>query len=724
MKIKMDEKYKKNKKMKEKDNSDYHQYNSKNQDAPPNELKFNRTVRNLHTIRSKLILAFLVPVSFIIILGIISYSKSSEGLIGNYEKSTISNLSNMVKYMSFGLNMVEAKANLLNSDNTLKKYYSGFYQKDEVEELSRFREIQELVNSNVLLEDYIENIYMFSNYGNGLSGNGSLNTEFYNKFVADGEGSLFTDETMTSRWIGSHPYIDNQTNKTDDKYAISYIKQLYNISNKPVGYIVLDFSMDFVKDAISSSGLPEGSIIAFVTADGREVIHGEIAEDFKITEQDYYINTIREKKDKEGYEYIEYNEAKYLFVYAKENISNSVLCAFIPKGYIVKQADNMKNITFIIVFIACVIAIVLGTIIASGISSMINKIIVMLQKTAAGDLTNTLMVKRKDEFHILGKSINEMVGSFLNLIKKIISVSETVSKSSVTVADTSTVLMEVTKNISSAVEDIEQGVTQQAGDAESCLHLMMKLADKISEVYRNSDNIEQIASKTKEVIGNGISIVDNLGNKVKITSKVSRTVIMDIEQMESKTIAITKIIETMNDIAEQAKLLSLNAAIEAARAGQAGRGFRVVASEIQKFADKSLTSSKEIEQVVHSIVSQTMKTVNAAKEADALVITQEEALNNTINVFAEINLYVEKLINNLNYISKDIKEIEQAKDDTLNSIENISAASEETAAAAGELGATVEEQLKEVRCLNDVVLQLNEDAKNLDFSINMFKIEG
>lgn len=687
----------------------------------PNKAK--KISKNIYSIRTKLILAFLVPVVLIILLGIISYSKASEGLIRNYESTTLSNMSNMIKYISFGFNNIEAKANLLNSDKELKKYYSGFYKADDVEELTRYREVQALVNSNVLLEDYIGNIYMFSNYGIGISGKGSLDTDFHNKFIAEGEGSLFKDNNLSSIWIGRHPFIDNQDNSTDSKYALSYMKQLLGVGNKPVGYIVMDVSMEFMKDTLSGSGLPKDCIIAFVTEDGREIVNGEVSEGYKFIEQDYYLNAIKNLKDTEGYEYTKYNKKDYLFIYSKESISNSILCVLIPKSYIVKQADEVKMVTLITVILACVIAIILGTTMASGISNMIHKVISILQKTSSGDLTNTISVRRKDEFSILSRSINQMIGSILSLIKKITGISGTVSASSAVVSESSSVLMEVSKSISEAVYDIEQGVSQQAEDAEKCLYLMTNLASKINDVYYNTKNIEQIASKSKGVISNGIGIVDDLSGKVKAASNISREIVTDIENMEKESETITMIVETINEIADQAKLLSLNAAIEAARAGQAGRGFAVVAQEIQKFSEKSLIASKEITHVIDRIGVQTNKTVDTARHADMMVLSQEEALNRTISAFSDINQYVEKLIENLGMITKGVKEIENAKDETLNSIESISAAAEQTAAAANELGTTTEEQLKEVEILNEVVLQLNADAKNLDASISLFIIE-
>jgi methyl-accepting chemotaxis protein len=686
--------------------------------------KVREMLKNLTHIRAKLILAFLVPVVLIIVLGTLSYSKSSKGLIGSYESSTMSNMSNMTKYLEFGFDIVSSKAALLNSDKVLQSYYSGAYKKNNMEEISRFREVQDGITTNILSEDYIANIYLLANYGTGISGNGTLSSKLvYDDFVAGGEGAFFAGSEITELWIGTHPYLDTQSVTSSDKYAISYMRYLYSGSKKPIGCIVLDVSYDYVNDLLLESGLPEGSVIAFVSNDGREIINGTTPESYKFTEQDYYLSALKDTQNNEGSEYVEFNNNDYLFVYSKINTSGSMLCAVIPKGVIVKQADEVKSITLLVVILASIIAIALGTFIASGFSNTIHKINKVLQKTEAGDLTIVTSVKRKDEFQILGKSINDMIGSMMRLIKKMAGISNTVSQSAIVVSESSSNLVSATQNISDAVGDIEQGVTQQAVDSENCLHQMADLAARINSLYSNTHNIEQIAGSTKGIVNGGIGIVDNLSSKVKDTTEITRNVILAIENLEKETTSIVGIVGTINEIAAQTNLLSLNASIEAARAGQYGRGFSVVADEIRKLADQSLKSSNEIGKIINKIEEQTKKTVNTAKLAQNIVLSQEDALNSTVNVFTDINKHFEELTDNLNQIAYGVEGIEHAKDDTLGSIESISATAQQTAAAAEQLGVTAEKQLEEVNKLNNVVQQLSSDAVNLEETVRVFKVD-
>ncbi|MGB8452532.1 MAG: methyl-accepting chemotaxis protein [Anaerocolumna sp.] len=361
--------------------------------------------------------------------------------------------------------------------------------------------------------------------------------------------------------------------------------------------------------------------------------------------------------------------------------------------------------------------------ISQGIDTTIKGIILRLKEAAKGDLTVKFDSKRRDEFHIL---IEEIQNTFINmkdLVRQVNGLSTEVSSSSVNVTNTSEVFLKSSKDISTAVHEIEQGISQQANDAEECLIQMDNLSPKIVLVSENTREISQIADKTKRNIKEGTLVTEDLNSQSQSTNEIATDIIKDIEKLDEKSLSISKIINVINEIADQTNLLSLNASIEAARAGEYGKGFAVVASEIRKLAEQSQGSVNDIREIIESIQGDTKKAAVTAKTAENALKLQGSAVKNTTDSYHNINDSVEKLMINLNYITRNVGNIEEARISTLRAIENISAVLEEIAASASTVNQTSNEQLESVEILNKAAGLLNQNAEILVQEVNKFKVE-
>ena len=342
-----------------------------------------------------------------------------------------------------------------------------------------------------------------------------------------------------------------------------------------------------------------------------------------------------------------------------------------------------------------------------------------LELAAGGDLTVHIDVKSKDEFGRLAASTNGMIDNVKQLIEKTKTVSERVDTSVSTVSDSAKQLLAETQDITASIEAIEQGVVQQAEDSEHCLRQMDALSDKINIVSDNSDKIAKIADVTTGIVASGMASISELKINAGSTVEITHQVIEEIAQLKESSKAIAKIVDAINEIAEQTNLLSLNASIEAARAGEAGRGFAVVASEIRKLAEQSVNSANEIQKIIGTINDKTNDTVRIAKKAEDVVEVQGESLENAEKVFAQIQSRFEELLSNLNEITGGIDTIAEAKSVTIDSIQSISAVSEETAASSEEVTETANRQLGAVEGLNTAAEDLLTNARHLSDKMHL-----
>lgn len=671
----------------------------------------------LRGIQVKLIGAFMIPVILFVIIGFMIYSKCSTTLNSTYEASANTSVGTLEEYLGLGFENIELMATRLSINSSITSYYTGSEAKSE----SMLMDAKLALSNESTADKFIDHIIVCAKSGTACSEKGAIHGDVYNAFVESEEGKNVESEIgMGSMWISSHPAIDEVTGYDSDEYALSLVTVLKNNSNKSVGYIFIDVKTSFIQDILDNAQISDNSIKGFVLEDGSQVLSGD--SDIKFADTDFYQEALA-GEDLHGSKEVSYEGADYLFTYSRIEGTNMLVCAMVPQKEIMAGAQAILRYTLIAVAICAVIAIVVGSVLASGISKAIRKVNRVLKKTSDGDLTGQISMKRKDEFNVLSSSITNMIGSMKDLILKMTNVSGHVSDSAVQVGTNSEVLLEVTKDITEAVDYINSGISQQAQDTESCLEQMNGLAERINVVHENTDEISEIAQEAQEAIENGMVIVANLGEKVQGTTEVTETIIREIRELSKESIAINSIIGTINEIAEQTNLLSLNASIEAARAGEAGRGFAVVSEEIRKLAEQSGNAGNQIGEIINHIQERLAATIETAGLAGESVAFQTEALNNTVDVFKNISQQVSKLAEDVEKITQSVGGIEQAKEDTMNAIESISTTSNQTESASEELARSTEKQLQAVEVLNDAVKQLQMDAEDLDTSVSIFKVQ-
>lgn len=671
----------------------------------------------LRGIQVKLIGAFMIPVILFVIIGFMIYSKCSTTLNSTYEASANTSVGTLEEYLGLGFENIELMATRLSINSAITSYYTG----SEVKSESMLMDTKVALSNESTADKFIDHIIVCAKSGTACSEKGAIRGDVYNAFVESEEGKNVESEIgMGSMWISSHPAIDEVTGYDSDEYALSLVTVLKNNSNKSVGYIIIDVKTSFIQDILDNAQISDNSIKGFVLEDGSQVLSGD--SDIKFTDTDFYQEALA-GENLQGSKEVSYEGADYLFTYSRIEGTNMLVCAMVPQKEIMAGAQAILRYTLIAVAICAVIAIVVGSVLASGISKAIRKVNRVLKKTSDGDLTGQISMKRKDEFNVLSSSITNMIGSMKDLILKMTNVSGHVSDSAVQLGTNSEVLLEVTKNITEAVDYINSGISQQAQDTESCLEQMNGLAERINVVHENTDEISEIAQEAQGAIENGMVIVANLGEKVQGTTEVTETIIREIRELNKESIAINSIIGTINEIAEQTNLLSLNASIEAARAGEAGRGFAVVSEEIRKLAEQSGNAGNQIGEIINHIQERLAATIETAGLAGESVAFQTEALNNTVDVFKNISQQVSKLAEDVEKITQSVGGIEQAKDDTMNAIESISTTSNQTESASEELARSTEKQLQAVEVLNDAVKRLQMDAEDLDTSVSIFKVQ-
>lgn len=756
-------------------------------------------------IRTKLIGCFIIPVIMIIILGIVSYSRSSDALNDNYE-AAVSQTMNMAKeYFSFVFSNIESDMNVYLADEELNAYYSGEYstndaQKKSMTDLKKkyedanehlkelkegspayyraykekadaekeyedakkvvedaenmesdtYKSLNKSVSNKVAANQFIGNIYIFKDGSDIISSQMTLRSTsedstdekeinsdtlgLYSAFLGTELGAKVTGDTVNYHWCGPIPELDKVLSVPSDNYSL---RVAHDVTATTDAVMIVDIKRDSILNILKDLNLGEGSYVGIITEDKHELaiegkaLTAETEEDDKkntpnvmeesiYAEQDFYQEAL-ESEEESGSDYVRYDGRSYLFTYQKIGKSGIMLCSLVPESIIVAQANSIRILTIIMVVIACLIAMIVGTLISQGFSKSINKSIQELEKVSRGDLTVEFRTNRRDEFALLYGSCNDMLANIRSLILEVESVYDALTVSLNKVNTSSSTFSETTKDIQTSVHEVEIGVGEQTESASACLTEMDSLFTKINNVNESTSEIGSIAASTQVAINSGLTSMDNLNEKTKSTTDITDNVIQTIKQLSVHSTNIGQIVNSINDIAEETNLLSLNASIEAARAGAAGKGFSVVANQIRKLADQCLVSAGKITNIVNEITIATKDAVSTAQTAEEIVEEQVDAVAATANSFQTLKQRIERLSEYLKSIQSSSKDMEASGSTTLKSMENISAILEETLASITSVATVTDKQSEALTSLDDASSQLTRRAERLGDAISKFK---
>jgi Methyl-accepting chemotaxis protein len=675
-------------------------------------------IHNSMSIRMKLIISFLVPIAFIIILGFVSFQKAAAGIRSSYENSTRQTIKMTSEYLTLGVKAMDDVAVQYLNDGTMQKYLMGFYKSDILKQNETYRNMTNDAMAKQVTDDFISNISVFSDSVDPITTVSNPKSGICKGFLETATGKR-VEGSLDTFWLGKNTYLDENLGTKTSSYALRLVRN-YGKAN---ALIVIDMDSDTVSNTLKNTGFNKAGTIGLITSDGKEIISGARSKEKKLVfaNKSFYKKAINSKKATDAY-YVKIEGEDNLFLFSKVGKTDAIICALIPKSVILKQADGIKWMTIIIVIIACIVAAFIAIIIAEGIDKTIKHIIKKLKKAAVGDLTVEFNTKRQDEFRVLIDEINYTFSNMKQLIIQVTDMSKDVSVASEEVTKTSGTFITTTENISTAMDEIEKGVMNQAEDAEKCLSQMDNLSKKIVQMSDNTNEISKIATNTKTNIQHGTVITDELTAQTKSTIEITTDIIKGIESLAEQSMSIGSIIGVINDVSNQTNLLSLNASIEAARAGEVGKGFAVVANEIRSLADQTRCSINDIQGIIETIQSNTIGLVKKAKYAENVMTLQDNAVKNTTDSYLCINESVDNLMIHLKNIIENVSTVEEARESTLGAIENISAVLEEIAASTNQVKQISTDQLHSVETLNQSAGNLNGNSEKLVNAVQKFTV--
>ena len=679
----------------------------------------------LFSIRAKIFLCFLVPILFLILVGVFSYKKAAAGMYDTFRDSNEQTINMANQYLDVSNSFIEAEALKYAFQSDLGKYMIGLYETDSTQKKSVINSVGSSIRASQAGNEFISNIHivtiediqMLSTRAGGTAM--GIYKEYKDEMLGYSD-----NEKKLPEWVDYHKTLDETLGLKQSDYIMAY--QTTPQSGK--GFIVIDIKASAIQEFLDSLDMGEGSIIGFVTKSGREIISEKLPEGQESTRadgetvfygQDFFNNIEDQQTTKE----VSINGKSYLFFYSRMERTNAAVCALVPMEIVNGQADEIRNVTIAVVVIACIVAVMIGIIISTGIQKNMIRISGRLEEVAEGNLTTKVSVKGHDEFNNLAVVANNMINNNKKLVQKVSGATDTLESSAQEVRQASDVMKDYSANIIQAIDEINDGITKQSEHAEECVRKTDTLSEEIQNVSSIVGQVEKLVSEAESMISHGMEMVQTLGERATKTTDVTIKVETSIEELKKESEIINEFVETITDISEQTNLLSLNASIEAARAGEAGRGFAVVAEEIRKLADHSAEAAGEIQNNVAHISDQTVNSVENAKQARDMVALQTEAVQEVVGVFDDMNQCMQKLFDGLKEIVSSTEQADKEREDTLAAVKNISDIIAETAEGTKLVQSVAAKLQENVDTMNQTAQSLGDNMNDLKSEISVFKTE-
>lgn len=679
----------------------------------------------LFSIRAKIFLCFLVPILFLILVGVFSYKKAAAGMYDTFRDSNEQTINMANQYLDVSNSFIEAEALKYAFQSDLGKYMIGLYETDAVQRKTVINSVGSSIRASQAGNDFISNIHIVTEEDVQMLSTKAGGTvmgiykDYKNEMLGYSDNGKKIPE-----WVDYHNTLDDTLGLKQSDYIMAY--QTTPQSGK--GFIVIDVKASAIQQFLDSLDMGDGSIIGFVTQSGREIISEKLPDGQESTRadgetvfygQDFFNNLEDQQTTKE----VSINGKSYLFFYSRMERTNAAVCALVPMEIVNGQADDIRNVTIAVVLIACVVAVLIGIIISTGIQKNMKRISGRLEEVAEGNLTTKVSVKGHDEFNNLAVVANHMINNNKKLVQKVSGATDTLESSAQEVRQASNVMKDYSVNIIQAIDEINDGITKQSEHAEECVRKTDTLSEEIQNVSSIAGQVKGLVSEAENMINHGMQMVQTLGERATKTTDVTIKVETSIEELKKESEIINEFVETITDISEQTNLLSLNASIEAARAGEAGRGFAVVAEEIRKLADHSAEAAGEIQNNVTHITDQTVNSVENAKQARDMVALQTEAVQEVVGVFDDMNQCMQKLFDALKEIVSSTEQADKEREDTLAAVKNISDIIAETAEGTKLVQSVAAKLQENVDTMNQTAQSLGDNMNDLKSEISVFKTE-
>lgn len=428
-------------------------------------------------------------------------------------------------------------------------------------------------------------------------------------------------------------------------------------------------------------------------------------------------------------ENLDINGEKYYAYYMPVNNKDGSCVGMIFTGKHATEVDALltnKRIGMIGISIGCILVSLFITVaVALSIVKALKHAMKMFGAVAEGNLTNLQnekKIKRHDEIGDMLKGVGKLRQSIREIIQNIQESSDTLTLAANSLEETAVATDRNSREVGLAVDDISKSAMSQAEKTGNALLHTEKMGQMIKDIVTDIHVLNQNAKEMGKNSEDVNHIVTELIGYTTRTNEVAQLIEHQTQVTNSSTDEIKKAVEMISNIANETNLLSLNASIEAARAGEQGKGFAVVAEQIQKLAEQSNDSAKQIEEIINTLVVDSKKMTESINEITYMVQEQKDKLEDAGKRFEDLDRGIQVSMDRIDGIQEKSDNLDSSRGEILNVVSDLSDISEENASATEETTASIVELNDRIEKMATQAGELKNLAKRMEDKIKIFQL--
>ncbi|MDV6378276.1 methyl-accepting chemotaxis protein [Sporosarcina sp. GW1-11] len=417
------------------------------------------------------------------------------------------------------------------------------------------------------------------------------------------------------------------------------------------------------------------------------------------------------------------DDARYLMAaYEKTALDREKKIIDIEENLLATGNSTLIFVSSIIILVILLsVAVALFT--ANSISKPLRTVMERMKQIAGRDLSNPpLETKLRDEIGQLIGSTNEMGQSMHDLLDEINKVAETVSAQSEELTQSANEVKAGTAQITITMEDLAHGTESQAMNASTLSSAMETFASKVMLANENGDYIHRSSNEVLEMTNTGSKLMTSSSEQMTVIDKIVQDAVVKVEGLDKHTQQISELVSVIQDIASQTNLLALNAAIEAARAGEHGKGFAVVADEVRTLAEQSAVSVTNITEIVKQIQTESSFVATSLREGYKEVEEGTNQIERTGETFDTISVAVTEMVDRIRAVSDDLRALSENSQEMNKAVEEIADITHQSAAGVEETSASSEQASSAMEEVANNSRDLANLAEELNVLIQRFKL--